>query len=487
MRAMRIAIAALLAAGAATTHAQEACRPNDSFDTCWQHFYDTSKNTTATLSAADTAAARAEAARAQTGADSGGAATASTLTDLIPLFDVLGLIGSSDQSDGTLAFNLNFLLPVQDADKNMQLKLLVNTSPEPLTQLVDAFPESVRAARKGDLQKDISTFGDSRAELTYSLVNSRFGRDFTMARAQLAPIYEGAWARVGAPMVEASRLDSQRAALTRLARSQIATDRNITDKTPFSSFPPELEALRNELAQEAVALGSAVGQATLATKTEIARAGLSRLGALVEQQPQLLFSVSHDIRDSITGPEKTSAKLTLEITQYNLGSFLRGDGAVCRSTETVRQGGPDYMRCVDALSRYVDSTEEALKTQPRWKIAAAYQRVKAINYSYPDDNVTLDLPKTERIEVTAGWGRPLQAAKNTDRIDLEVAYDSNVHGDTSNDGRLKATLTYTRRVADMDMPFSIVYANKDEFLGEVDHQISLNLGLKFRPPMPGGK
>jgi hypothetical protein len=333
----------------------------------------------------------------------------------------------------------------------------------------------------------ISTFGDSRAELTYSLVNSRFGRDFTMARAQLAPIYEGAWARVGAPMVEASRLDSQRATLTRLARNQIATDRNITSSTPFSSFPPELEALRNEMAQEAVALGSAIGQASLATKGELARAGLSRLTALVEQQPQLLFAVTHDNRDSITGPEKTSAKLTLEITKYNLSAFLRGDGAVCRSTETVRQGGPDYVRCVEALGRYVDSTEEALKSQPRWKVAAAYQRVKAINYSYPEDNVALDLPKTERVEVTAGWGRPLQQAKNADRVDFEVSYDSNLHGDASNDERLKATLTYTRRVADMDLPFSIVYANKDEFLGEVDHQISLHLGIKFRPPITDSK
>ena len=28
----------------------------------------------------------------------------------------------------------------------------------------------------------------------------------------------------------------------------------------------------------------------------------------------------------------------------------------------------------------------------------------------------------------------------------------------------------------------VVYANKDEFLGEVDHQLSINLGLKLRQP-----
>jgi hypothetical protein len=38
------------------------------------------------------------------------------------------------------------------------------------------------------------------------------------------------------------------------------------------------------------------------------------------------------------------------------------------------------------------------------------------------------------------------------------------------------------RSGDMDLPFSIVYANKDEFLCEVDHQISMNVGLKLRQP-----
>jgi hypothetical protein len=39
----------------------------------------------------------------------------------------------------------------------------------------------------------------------------------------------------------------------------------------------------------------------------------------------------------------------------------------------------------------------------------------------------------------------------------------------------------------MDVPFSIVYANKSEFLGDVDHQISLHVGVKFRPPAASTK
>jgi hypothetical protein len=76
----------------------------------------------------------------------------------------------------------------------------------------------------------------------------------------------------------------------------------------------------------------------------------------------------------------------------------------------------------------------------------------------------------------------LQQAKNADRIDLEVAYDSNIDSGTGDSERIKAALTYTRRVGDMDVPFAIVYANKSEFLGDVDQQIGLHLGVKFRAP-----
>lgn len=487
MRIIQTIAATLLLCCASIALGQEACRDDDSFNKCWQRHYDAAKGTAARIAAADATAARTEATKAQTGADSGGAATASTLTDLIPLFDALGLIGTSEESEGTLALNLNFLLPMQEADKNMQFQLIVNTSPEPLTQLVDAFPETVRAARQSELQKEISAFGDSRAELTYSLVNSRFGRDFTVARAQLDPVYEGAWARAGMPMINTAAIDNQLAAVTRLSTDATATANNTSLGTEFGSYPPSLRALRDELKQQAVAVGTMIGKATLATQTELGSANLNRLAALVEHQPQLLFSLSQDIRDDIVGPEKTSAKLTFETTRYNLGAFLRGRGAVCKNGAAVRLGGPEYEQCVNALRSYIGDTDEVLKTQARWKIAAAYQRVKGINYSYPNDSVALHLPETERIEVTAGWGRPLQAVKNADRIDVEVAYDSNIDGDTSNKERFKASLTYTRRVAEMDVPFSIVYANKDEFLGEVDHQISLNLGIKFRPPMLSGK
>lgn len=467
---------------------EDGCDPTTgTLARCFQQSYDAAKGVApapaADIQAKDEQVAKQEVAKAQTGADSGGVATASTLTDLVPLFDALGMLGNAEgEADGTLALNLNFLIPVQDADRNTQLSLLVNTSPEPFDQLIEAFPEDARAARKDSLQKDISAFGDSRAELTWSLVNSRFGRDFTVARKVLAPIYEGARNKVVSASGRRDQIAAER--FTQLTKALVRNpDAGTTDtNTPFGRYPDKIAAFRLDLIAQAKEAGEAVGNGARATADELAAAGLSRLADLVNQQPQLLFTLSHDIRDSIVGPEKTSATLTWEFTSRNLSNFLGTTGAACRDEAQVSQGTAAYAQCVDALSRYVTAYADSLEKQPRWKLSAAWQRVNAVHYSFPDDGVTLDLPKTERIEVALGWGRPLSAARNADRVDLEAAYDSNVDGDTTNKERVKVTLTYTRRVAEMDVPFSIVYANKNEFLGEVDHQISLHFGVKFRPP-----
>jgi hypothetical protein len=52
--------------------------------------------------------------------------------------------------------------------------------------------------------------------------------------------------------------------------------------------------------------------------------------------------------------------------------------------------------------------------------------------------------------------------------------------DETYDSRFVVTLTYTRRFMDMDMPISIVYANKSEFLNDTDKQIGLHIGIKYR-------
>jgi hypothetical protein len=430
-----------------------------------------------------------ELAAALTGAALGGDATAATKNDLAQLLNALGLLSSGDAQGSKIAVDFNFLLPVQDVENNnAQLRGIINTEPEPLDQLVQAFGETVREARKDSLQKDIAAFGDAQISFTWGLVNRRFGRDYSVLRDQIAPMNEGAVNRARS----AARTDSIRALPAVIARANEAVragnearqranpgSPGIPTTATFGELPisnelkAELKAATFKAANERAAM-------TQGIQAELARSSLDRLAELVEQQPQLLFTLSHDFRDEIVGPESTSATVTWELNRRNFGAFLRNQGRSCAGTEVAAGTSPQYDSCVSALQSYLGG--DAIQNQWRFKLEASFKRIGSVDYSFPVDGVDLSMPKHDRWEVAVAAGRPLSNDKNGGRLDFELAFDSNLDDDTTNEERVTAALTYTRRVGDLDMPFSIVYANKDEFLDEVDHQLSLNLGLKFRQP-----
>jgi hypothetical protein len=315
-----------------------------------------------------------ELANALTGANSGGIATAATMNDLAQLFSALGLLSSGESREGTLALDLNFLLPVQDVENNnTQLKAVINTQPEPLDQLVQTFGETVRAARKDSLQKDISTFGDAQISLTWSLVNSRFGRDYSVLRDRIAPMNEAAVnrARVSAPKV---RLQ----ALPGLIRRANAVAGVSATTTKFGDLPDDV---REELRTETFAAANERAAITRSIQAELNRSGFNRLAVLVEQQPQLLFSLTQDIRDDIVGPDKTSGTITWEMTRRNLSAFLRSEGKACTAPEVGSGTSPQYNTCVNALSAYVGKDDLELQKQWRIKLAASFQRVNVARQS----------------------------------------------------------------------------------------------------------
>jgi hypothetical protein len=412
--------------------------------------------------------AAAELADAKPGADTSGGATASTLTDLIPLINALGILSPEDSVGNQLGLDLNLLLKMQDVDsRNTQFKLLVNTQPEPLGALVESFDESVRDARKAALQKEITTLGDAELRLNWSLVSSRFGRDFSIARRYIYPIFDGA-----ARAARASDAAHNSRADFEAFRQGLAASK-IDGAKSFSSLP---EPARSELRAATIKAAQARADMTELFGQEIARVHLDRIADLVEEQPQLLVSLSHKSRDDIVGPDETSAGLTWEWSHRNLSAFLHDKGKPCLHEE-VNLGGAVYARCVKELGDYL---AQDFNEQWRFKLEAKYKRVGAVTFADPEYEVEFALPKTKRIEVTFGMGREFSGKPDLGRLDFEVSYDSNVDNDTSNKDRLKAAITLTKRMGDLDVPFSVVYANKNQFLGEVDHQIGMHVGVKFR-------
>jgi hypothetical protein len=211
--------------------------------------------------------------------------------------------------------------------------------------------------------------------------------------------------------------------------------------------------------------------------------GASRLAKLVLQQPQLLFSASKEFRDELVGPEAWSVKVTYEQSFASLGHFLRTTQSckldalkVAKSTTDVSVSG-----CYDALGKYLEEHANDLENEDRFAFSAEYRKISSASYAFPADGVALDVPSHDRLVVSAGYGRVLPRSTTKDRIDFKLDYDSAIDDTASAQSRFVASLTYTRRIMDMDIPFGIVYANKSEFLEGVDKTVSLHVGVKFSP------
>ena len=140
--------------------------------------------------------------------------------------------------------------------------------------------------------------------------------------------------------------------------------------------------------------------------------------------------------------------------------------------------------CYEALDRYLDKHAADIENQDRLSFALEYRQVDSISYSFPEDAVELDVPKVDRLIGSVGYGRAFARGGARDRIDFKADYDSDVSGDSSGKSRFVVTATYTRDIMGVTIPFSLVYANKSEFLDGVDKQISLHVGVKYKAPAP---
>lgn len=61
---------------------------------------------------------------------------------------------------------------------------------------------------------------------------------------------------------------------------------------------------------------------------------------------------------------------------------------------------------------------------------------------------------------------------------MKASYESPVD-DIMRNKRFLATFTITKKFGDLSVPFGVVFANKPEFLGDVDGKLTALIGLKF--------
>jgi hypothetical protein len=191
---------------------------------------------------------------------------------------------------------------------------------------------------------------------------------------------------------------------------------------------------------------------------------------LIDNQPQLFVSVEANSPDQLVGPRTTSAKVTWEKGFVNIDGFQ----AECGTNLTLT-----------CLGTYLnkDNRLETLARGDRIALSIEYKNIGDYNVTLPEDGVTVTAPHDKSIVGSFTYGRYLRTKKTTQgkpRIDIAMQYE-NVDNETLRQDRFVTTATFSQRLSDASiLSFGVVYANKPEFRGDVDKEISARLGINYR-------
>ena len=131
----------------------------------------------------------------------------------------------------------------------------------------------------------------------------------------------------------------------------------------------------------------------------------------------------------------------------------------------------------------VVSKEQHLKRGDRLSFNVEYSHKQSYDEIVQSGLGSLMLDSKSSLIASLAYGRYLPFLADgcgNSRLELSASYE-NVDSDSTRQDRLFSTATHSQRIsATAAVSFSIVYANKAEFRGDVGTEISAQLGLNYK-------
>jgi len=479
----------LLAAGAAFGQAP-ICDRSQTFQDCYDRLMD----------AASLEAGAARLVVEQTAGELSSKASSSIapntgrgLLDLLPVFATSFGIDGLKNSDGQLTFDRRFAA----GQLRVSLKGTAYLDAELSEPLRLALPDSIRATRAADLDRQIGDFDKVDYQLTVSREkatgDTRFGRDAADYADLATALVRGQASRLNLDFRQWAGSAALALGPSPEGESRVAL---LLGGDPIGQLiasgrlgAADAEKIERGLADTVSAMTA--GLANLDQNTD-------RLDELINNQPQILFDGILKDRDALTGPVERSASFTYEMgLAGNVNEYLRwarGNAAdACR--------GDAFRR--SCFESYLATYPDAGNAGHRLAFSLSYADTRPIHFELPADQFVFDRPGAEKLVGSLTYGcyfpnfqffnQILPAGMRTGasvnqgtRVDLEARYESPVEDAGVLEDRLVATLTFTQGMTlNTGMSFGLVYANRPEFLGEVDEKLSANIGLRWKTGMPG--
>lgn len=446
--------------------AQSLCQPTETVTTCVER-----------LIAELRGEAKADVAKAQTDVkkktetglqDING--LSSSVKDFLPLLQLTGVLGAvqKDDTSGTVSVALNtpFLggSGKLTEDPSFQLKAIIETTPKLFDQLRNKLPADKRDAVEKSLLGSKTNAEHTTLQASYNFTSQRLGRNFARHMVLYNQLFQQAVAGPTSTQVQAE------ADLIRKLTHALG-DISL-DETRWAAIPPDKRAAAEQVLFETV-------QSHVALQTAFAAAvknsGLDLFGQLINNQPQLSITVSRSFRDDLYGPDLISGRIAFEagLSDNLNGFFGRFDSHQCQTR---------IAECLTEYSSYAKDPAVKANIREASRVAVYAEFIRRADYHYTNADVGLDVALKAGTTFLSGldYGRLIgvsDAGLADARVDASFRYE--YRSDAPDTTRLVASLTLTKKLGEISIPFGIVYANKPRFLTGVDQGLTANVGLKF--------
>jgi hypothetical protein len=255
---------------------------------------------------------------------------------------------------------------------------------------------------------------------------------------------------------------------------------DVTDATRFSEIQArsDMTARERQANIESAILVLAEANARFATTfDDKARAsGLTLFGQLVNNQPQVSLTAGYVFRDALFGARQQIYRATYERGLGNsLNAFLDRAGDRCDDAASAE--------CAAAYKKFATqpSTKAAIKSGSRLALFATVTVNDAYAYQNADQHIDLSFGTFKKVGAGLDYGRLIGVDDDgtaSVRVDGSIQYDwsSNQKFGKNN---MVATLTLTKKIGGVSVPFGIRYAQRTDFLSDFNHGVSAHVGLKF--------
>jgi hypothetical protein len=211
---------------------------------------------------------------------------------------------------------------------------------------------------------------------------------------------------------------------------------------------------------------------------------LALLADLIDNQPQLTATATYRDPGDLGGPIHRAATLEFHIGRQNLNTVRKSCGA---------SKGAALNNCL--LGQLASITDTGISTDKIVVVATYSQNRRFQVATLPlepavADFTPVDVKSTREINVKVQGGRQLstEVMGQSMRADLSIEGIRTEKDSKRTKNRWVGTLTLSVPIGDnMTVPFSVMYANRSEFLDEKSDKIGAHLGISYRLPELFGK